>query len=381
MGENKKKNQFKLYLSVIFLISFSLGINLIAVPLYLINLKIPDLEFGIIIGSASIGSILMKLPLGILADKISKKKLLYVGCILLSVSTITFPFFQSWLLLLRVIQGISMSMVFIAMGVLFIELFKESNTGWYNSSISLGFSTMGPMFGGILPGIIGYEKTFLFSGILLLISIKILQEIDEHGKKISRSVDIKDKRDMSSLINVSFFGGANTAAFIIFMSFMPIFVTKVLQSNLTGFIAFLEGITFVIFAIPIVNLTNKHGRLKFLILGSICTVTTFFFLYLVNDFNSLILITVFVGISVALVRTTSFSIAAESLPEKGKALGIYQTGNDIGGLIGPSFAGILSGEFGIRYAFLSIIPIMIICWIMFIIFSIRSMNIKNRIVK
>lgn len=377
MGKNKDKNQFVLYLLVMFLISSSLGINLIAIPLYLINLKIPDLEFGIIIGSASVGSILMKLPLGILADKISKKRLLCIGCTLLSISTIIFPFFRSWLLLLRVVQGISMSMVFIALGALFIELFKESNTGWYNSSISLGFSTIGPMFGGILPGIIGYEKTFLFNGILLLISIKILQEIDEHYKKISRNVDIKDKRNMSSLISVSLFGGANTAAFMIFMSFMPVFVTKVLQSNLTGFIAFLEGITFAIFAIPIVNFTNKHGRLKFLILGSVCTVIAFFFLYLADNFKNLMLITIFVGISVALVRTTSFSIAAESLPEKGKALGIYQTGNDIGGMIGPSFAGILSGVFGIRYAFLSIIPIMIICWIIFVIFHLKRRSLSN----
>lgn len=383
--DGNERNQFKLYLLIVFLIGLSLGINLVAIPLFLIDLKISDLEFGIIIGSSSIGSIFVKLPLGILSDRISKKKLLSIGCLLLSASTILFPYYTSHLLLLRIIQGFSMSMIFIPLAVLFIETFKEAKTGWYNSSITLGFSTLGPVFGGFLPQIVGYRSTFLFSGVLLLILIQVLQKIEEpvnkNIKDIRKERKCTTKKNVPSLINASLFGSANSAAFMVFTSFMPIFMVKILNSNLAGIIIFLEGITFVIFAVPIVNFANKFGRLKMLLLGSVFMVVSFFFLYLTVSIENMMLVSIFIGISVAIVRSTSFSIAAESMSEKGKAIGIYHTANDVGGIVGPSLAGMLSMSFGIRYAFLSVIPIMFICWLMFTILNIKSLNIRNRITK
>jgi MFS family permease len=359
---------------MVFLLGFSSGIILIATPLFLVELAVSQVDFGLVIGATSIGALIIKIPMGVLSDKIGKKRMLYAGCFMLMISITLFPVFPRWLLLFRVAQGFSMSMIMVPLAALFVEMFRESGkVAWFNSSLSLGAAVIGPLFGGILPQIVGFTYTFLFSAVLLLFSVRVLPHIDEPRMHYSTAV-IKKERNVPSLVNASTLGAANTAAFVIFSSFMPLFAAKVLNlsSGLIGFVVFLEGITFVLLAIPVGKMADGFGRLKVLLLGSVITLFEFFIFYISTTFTDLVLASILVGVSAAFVVPTSFSLAADSLPEKGKAMGIYQTSNNVGALIGPGFAGILSAAFGIKYAFLSIIPIILVCWGVFVIIYYRS---------
>lgn len=358
--------QFYLYLAVVFLSGLALGVILMTTPLYLIDQKISGVEYGLLIGIASIGSIFVKFPIGLLSDKVSKKTLLYIGSILLAITTVLIPMERSLLFPLRIIQGFSMGITYIPLATLFVEMFRASRYGWYNSVVSLGISAIGPVLGGFLPGIIGFNYTFAFSGILLLTSSIILVNVKEPTTVIKKEKEDKNK-DLRSLTNSILFGMSNSAVVVIFMSFMPVFLVKILNDgSMAGVVAFIYGVTFSIFAIQI-GKVSRTKRIYILFFGSLSTLVVFVFLYLTVNLLQLIIVSILVGISAATVRTISFAMAAESLSEKGKAIGLYQTGNDMGGFIGPSFAGLLSAEFGIRYAFLSIIPIIILCWIIFFI--------------
>lgn len=366
--------QFNAYLLMVFLLGFSSGIILIATPLFLVELAVSQVDFGLVIGATSIGALIIKIPLGLLSDKLGKKRMLYAGCFLMMISITLFPMFPRWLLFFRIAQGFSMSMIMVPLAALFVEMFRESGrVAWFNSSLSLGVAVIGPLFGGILPQIVGFTYTFLFSAVLLLFSVRVLPHIDEPKTYHSTTV-IEKERNVPSLVNASILGAANTAAFVIFSSFMPLFAAKVLNlsPSLIGFIVFLEGITFVLLAIPIGKMADGYGRFKVLLLGSIITLFEFFIFYISTNFVDLVLASILVGISAGFVVPTSFSLAADSMPEKGKAMGIYQTSNNIGALIGPAFAGILSTAFGIKYAFLSIVPIILVCWAMIVIIYYRS---------
>ena len=359
---------------MVFLLGFSSGILKMAIPLFLVELAISQVEFGLLIGGASIGALIIKIPIGVLSDKLGKKRLMFAGYILHILSIALFPLFPKWLLLLRAVQGLSLSLIMVPLAALFVELFRgTAKVAWFNSSLSMGLAVMGPLVGGILSQFIGLTYTFLFSAFLLSFSVYTMLFMDE-PKQHNTTAIVEKKSKRASLISASVLGSANTAAFVIFTSFMPLFAARELNlsSSLIGFTAFLEGITFVLLAIQIGKMAEGIGRLKVLLFGSVITILVFYIFYISTAFMEVILASVLVGVSAALMVPTSYSLAAESLPEKGKAMGIYQTSNNIGAIAGPIFAGILSAAFGIRYAFLAIIPIIFISWVVTIVIHFRS---------
>ena len=359
---------------MVFSLGFSSGVLKIAIPLFLAELAISPVEFGLLIGGASIGALIIKIPLGMLSDKLGKKRLMFAGYFLQILSIALFPLFPDWLLLLRAVQGLSMSLIMVPLAALFVEMFRgTAKVAWFNSSLSMGLAVMGPLFGGVLPQLIGFTYTFLFSAFLLLFSVNTMLSIDEPKQHYTSAI-VEKKSSRASLISASVLGSANTAAFVIFSSFMPLFAARELNlsSSLIGFMAFLEGITFVLLAIQIGRVADGFGRLKVLLFGSIVTLFVFYIFYISATFMDVVLASIFVGVGAALMVPTSYSLAAESLPEKGKAMGIYQTSNNIGALIGPILAGVLSAAFGIRYAFLSIVPIILVSWAVIALIRYRS---------
>ncbi len=66
---------------------------------------------------------------------------------------------------------------------------------------------------------------------------------------------------------------------------------------------------------------------------------------------------------------TNMAIAGECMSDKGKAMGMFQTSHDIGALIGPSVAGAVTVFFSVRYAFLAVIPMIMLSFLMIIVLN------------
>lgn len=365
--------QFYLHLFLAFLIDISVGIIIVAVPLYLTTLDFSALEFGLIIGVASIGALLIKIPLGILSDKVGKKPLIYLGFLILFSSTMVFPLYLSALPVLRVAQGLAIALIWVPITALFVETFREtSKIAWFTGSFMFGF-LIGNLLGGSLPQFAGFTFTFMLSAGLMLLCAYILSCIDNPKSAHTRK-GMGDKSNLCQLVKIWLLGISNSSALNIFLAFMPLFASRQLNSSpiQIGLLIFIEGITYVLLVVPVGRMADGIGKFRLSALGTGIILIVFSIFYFSGTFIELAFGSMMFGAISAATIPTNMAIAGECMSDKGKAMGMFQTSHDIGALIGPSVAGAVSMFYGIRYAFLAIIPIILLSFVLIIVLSKKS---------
>lgn len=365
--------QFYIHLFLAFLIDISVGIITVAIPLYLTTLEISFMEFGLIIGVASIGALLIKIPLGILSDKIGKKPLIYLGFLTLFISNTLFPLYLDGMPILRIAQGLAISLIWVPLTALFMETFREtSKIAYFSGAFMLGFLT-GNLLGGLLPQFVGFTSAFLLSAGIILFCVYILSCIDNPEVVIVKT-GVGNKSNFSQLINAWLLGVSNIAALTIFLSFIPLFASRQLNYSpgQVGVLIFLEGITYVLLVVPMGRKADEIGKFRLLLMGNAGTLIVFSIFYFSNTFIELAFASMMFGAISALILPSTMSLAGESMSNKGKAMGIFQTSHDIGALIGPALAGAISAVFSVRHAFLAVIPIILLSFVLIFILSRKS---------
>ncbi len=365
---NVHTRQLYIFLFLVFSIDISYGIITVAIPLYLTSLSISPADFGLIIGVASIGSILIKIPLGMLSDKVGKKQLILLGFIILLASDVLFPFYSDRMSVLRVFQGLALSLIWVPLTALFMETFRETGKiAYFTGAYMIGFLT-GSLLGGLLPQYAGYRFTFLLSAGIMILCTLILSLISD-PKAVIKKTYMVDKSDLAQMINAWLLGTSNIAALTIFLSFMPLFAYNQLHSSSgeIGVLIFLEGLAFVILAMPVGKIAGWSGNFKLLLACNAAMVIVFSLFYFSYSLLELAFASMMFGAISAVMLPLSTSMAGESMSDKGKAMGIFQTSYDIGSFIGPAIAGVTASAFSVRHVFFAIIPIVLLSFVLIFI--------------
>ncbi len=158
-----------------------------------INLAIPAMgeTFGAnanvlswVVTAYLLGSVMVMLPIGRLADIIGRKKVYTLGVTLLIVFTLLAGF--SWsvelLILFRLIQGMATAMIFSTGMAMIISVHKLSERGrvigFSAASTYIGLS-LGPMLGGLVTHYIGWRSIFFITAIVLGVSLLAIIRVKE----------------------------------------------------------------------------------------------------------------------------------------------------------------------------------------------------------
>jgi MFS family permease len=151
-------------------------------------------QIGLVFTAQAVSNALSRLPFGRLSDRVrSRGKLAALGFILFSLSLAAFGFCRtlSQFLLAAVALGVTMGLSFTPLGALIAEVAPPEARGLamggYNSSIYLGMMLSSACMGGVI-GQVGYELSFLFTGVLVLLVTGIFYLIikDFAGSPASR---------------------------------------------------------------------------------------------------------------------------------------------------------------------------------------------------
>lgn len=376
MEEMKRASnrQFHIHLFLAFLIDVSVGIILVAVPLYLTTLDFSAVKFGLLISAASIGALLIKIPLGMLSDKIGKKPLLYLGFLVMFAGTFFFSLYPDLLPVLRIAQGLALALIWVPFTALFVETFRETDRiASFSGAFMFGL-LVGNLLGGILPQFAGFNFTFMLSGGIMLFCAYVLSYIDNpEPAQLKKSTE--GKSNLFRLANIWLLGVSNSSALNIFLAFLPLYAARQLNFSPSqiGLLIFLEGITYVLSVVPIGRMADGIGKFRLSASGTGIMLVIFPLFYFSNTFIGLAFASIMFGAITAATMPINIAIAGECMPDKGKAIGTFQTSHDIGALIGPSVAGAVTAFFDVRHAFLGVVPIIILSF--FLIFILR--NIKN----
>lgn len=158
-----------------------------------INLAIPAMgeTFGAnanvlswVVTAYLLGSVMVMLPIGRLADIIGRKKVYTIGVSLLIVFTLCAGFSNSveLLIVFRLIQGMATAMIFSTGMAMIISVHKSSERGrvigYSAASTYIGLS-LGPMLGGMMTYYISWRSIFFITAVVLAGSLLAIVKVPE----------------------------------------------------------------------------------------------------------------------------------------------------------------------------------------------------------
>jgi MFS family permease len=183
--------QFMILAIAIFMMMAGIMIIFAFLPEYESKLNATKVSLSIAVSAYVLVRVLFQTPVGMLSDKIGRKKVLAYGLLmnvpiiigLGQVDTI------SMLIGLRALQGISMAAVETPLMALAVELTGgsavSSKVSIITASQAAGMA-LGPILGGILGGYVSFETPFNICGVLMLASfVLVVLKVEEPKQRSS----------------------------------------------------------------------------------------------------------------------------------------------------------------------------------------------------
>lgn len=367
MKAERKTTHIKLFVIVTSLYWFSMYAYIPTFSPYMESLGVPYRMVGIILGSYGFTQMIIRIPLGILSDRLNKKKVFVITGILLGIfSSGGLYFFKNpyLVLLFRSTAGVAAA-AWVTFTVLFSSYYKENEAsksiGIINSFTKLG-QVIAMLGGGIIAQRFGQQYPFLLAalggllGLVLSFGIKEIENIDQKPVKVSELLKVARNY---SLLTVSFL--AIIFQLIVFATtfgFIP-----VVAKNL-GASSFHLGLITTVTTVPAILssslsgyfFTQRYGERNtivggFLIIALSCIVVPFInrlsILYLsqiINGFGQGIVFPILMGLSIKNVVHN----------KRGTAMGFFQAIYGLGMFTGPVLLGVLSDFAGMDIGFLII---------------------------
>lgn len=158
-------------------------------PLYVQHVGGTSQQIGIVMGAFAIGLLLFRPRLGRVADRRSRKLVLIIGTIVAAIAPLGYLLATSIPLLvgIRAFHGISMAAFSTAYSALVVDLSPLALRGeliGYMSLVTPIGVALGPALGGLLQAGAGYDRLFLFSAALGIISLVGVTQIQELRKPV-----------------------------------------------------------------------------------------------------------------------------------------------------------------------------------------------------
>jgi len=322
---------------------------------------------GLIGGSYGLTQTILRIPIGIISDKLGLRKIFIIIGIMCAVisSTLVYMFPNPYSLLwARLIAGVAAA-TWVNFTILYISYYDshESNkaVGIINADSKLG-QLIAMFVGGFVAIRFGVRAIFLLSVIISLVSLCIGFFIHEEKnvKKIKTTVSeygflsiIKDKR----IIHISLL--AALLQFITFATnfgFTPIIAANLGANNLQlGFLTTFFNLPQVIFSILANTIMIKKFGQKWTLLFGFTLITTICFITpFIPKLSILFALQIVAGIGNAIVFSLLMGMVISGVKKEvmTTTMGMFQAIYGVGMVVGPIVLGNVGDYFGLTIGFI-----------------------------
>ncbi|WP_405083594.1 MFS transporter [Paenibacillus psychroresistens] len=332
---------------------------------YLESRGLSYLLVGVILGSYGFVQIFVRLPLGIISDKLRvRRPFLAIGLATGALSCLLFAISDQWgwTLAARAVSGVSAS-CWVAFTVLYASYYHKNDATLAMGRIST-LTVCGQLIGMGLSGLLadhwGWNSAFWTGAVIGLVGLIVTFAIKEPEEGVSRiPIEVKDLvkvMRMPTLLKVSTLSIlAHCILFITMFGFTPSLAVSLGASK--------TELSLLVFAFMIPHaaaafvtsrwIVPKIGAWNSVLIGfavsSICTVA----LALAPSFGWLAFSQIFNGFAqgMHLPLLLGLSIQSIEISKRATAMGFYQSVYSIGMFAGPFLAGWLNESFGLVSGF------------------------------
>lgn len=233
-------------------------------------------------------------------------------------------------------------------------------------AVFLGMS-FGPWIGGIIADTVGYRRTFIAGGVLLLVGgLLVLTAAKENFERPSPAA-LKKNGNMRTLIGLP--GIVSLMAIFFLFNFsinlaipiIPLFIEEVGNlktkvASTTGLLLAISGVTASLSAAAIGRLSDRLGHQRTLIINMFLTSLTWLAHGLAQSIGQLFVVRTLFGLAAGGNLPTMNALVAKFAQKEsyGKAYGLMTSMTCLGMTLGPLTGGVLASYMGLRWAFFAV---------------------------
>ena len=353
--EGRNRKAFLAIFSANFVSTFGEAIPQPFLSIFLTGLGIPAPIVGLIYNVRNIVQTLVRVPIGVVSDRLGRRRLMLIGLTLLSLVPLLYYASDSLVLpfIAMMIGGLGISLYYPPAEAYASKLFPPERVGEAMGRFHLGWavsSIIGPSVGGFLAiHFPTYRPIFILASAVTLVSVPVLWLNTEDDSNAS---DLKGglKASLTGLPSLlaGFLGNRRVLAASI-TTFIHSFCNWVipaffpLLAHGLGFSEAIIGLSLTANALvmglslPIIGrLSDRVGRFLPIISGLSISVVGFWALPMVDEAWKLVLLMALVGLGASLVFPVSQAAIMEALPEgeSGAGAGLWGAILSLGGTLG-----------------------------------------------
>ncbi len=319
---------------------------------------------GIITGSYGFVQFLLRLPLGILSDRIKKRRVFITGAMVSSFAAgivmclVPTP---TGLLIGRILCGIT-ACAYVQITVLFTSYYEENEM---SKAIGIMVALMylsqmiSMVIGGIATDKFGISSAFFLTSVYALIGIIVSffiydKPIDKKQMKMSELKSIITNRWLIAASILAIL--CQAIALANSWSFVPLAAYRAgasgtMQSVITTAFTFFGMLS----ALSSGKLSKIFGEKKVLAAGFLLQTLSSVIITLASSVLGLITGQIFSGIGLGLVFSLLMSVSLKTIPnqQRGSAIGLYQALFAMGMFLGPFIFGSFAEKYPLNYGFIA----------------------------
>jgi len=367
LPEEKNNNRLYLFGTVTFLFWFSLYAYVPILSPYLESIEIDYRMIGIIIGSYGLVQTILRVPLGMVSDKIRKRKIfIVVGLFCSIISSVGIWYFKEPLLVLffRSLSGVTAT-TWVVITVLFSAYFKKEETakamGILHSSRALG-QVLAMVISGVATWYYGMPVAFLIAALGAFFAFALSFWIVE---RVSEGIETSDSSEISNFKNLFSERSLVVASFLALLSqiitqstffgFTPVVAKHLGASSLEVYLLTIIAVSPAI-AVSYLGpsiISKKMGFKTTMMIAFLLSGIPSFLIPVVGQLYLLYALQVVAGVGRGILFPMLMGLSIEPFADnqRAAAMGFFQAVYGIGMFLGPALVGSLSDSVGIIAGF------------------------------
>lgn len=339
-----------------FLLSFTLGISGIILPLYAKSLGASYTEIGLL-GVAYIAlGVVFSVPIGRVSDSRGRRWLMIIGFFTTATALTLYSLAYAvpWLIAIRLFQGFTETLIWINLQGAVADSSSISERGKamgsYGRSWGLGLG-LGPIMGGLMYASIGGPYTFLLNGVVAFVSAAIVMTIHFPKPKL-----VPQKTEISGIYTLCLAGLIYLGTIAIVNTILPVYTTTDLglsafqAGSLLTLFAFVRAIVFT----PFGKISDRVGHRPTILTGIIGSSLALACFAVVSNPVMIAVVLVLLAMSAGAIYPSVMSGISKvgGGNNMGYFFGMFNAITSIGWGVFPGVGGVLADAYGPTSPFL-----------------------------